>query len=49
MAFDAECKETLLQMRDFLESIDQKTSHILEQNRIERQVFFRNYNGKKDD
>jgi hypothetical protein len=49
MAFDAECKEALLQMRDFLEEIDQKISHILEQNRIERQVFFRNHNEKKDD
>ena len=39
--FDVHCKKTLLEIRDFLKSIDQKISHLIEQNRMEREMFFR--------
>jgi len=39
--FDLHCRKALLEARELLKDISQKLSHLLEQNRFERDVFFR--------
>lgn len=40
--FDLHCKKALLEIRELLKETNQKLSHLIEQNRVERDLFFRN-------
>ena len=39
------CQKILSEIRDLLRNMDRKMAHIIEQNRIERQIFFWNRGG----
>ena len=43
--FDPHCRKALLEVSELLKEINQKLSHLLEQNRFERNMFFRDEKG----
>lgn len=50
--FDLHCKKALLEIRELLKETNQKLSHLIEQNKVERDIFFRGdkryWNGDSD-
>ena len=49
MSDDVNCKSALFQMRDLLKDIDQKLSHLIEQNRMERHLFFKDFEERENE
>ena len=51
---DLHCKKAIFEIRDFLQNIDQKISHLIEQNRVGKCMYRgseegNNFNGDEND